>query len=587
MSLPIHRVSPLTGLLLTAGMTLSIAGGLARAQDALGSGRALDRNPQRGSGGANNAVRDPLADIREANAVVTGNARAGRSFRGNLGYTAADEFRGSLGANDLFSFRRDSSSGGGVFAPQSRALDPVAEFRPRARGSLDLGASTRFGGGRSAATVSESPLGTLNDVAAARNWATYVGRRVDKSGQELAVEASPLRGVVTLPMSEASRLSNDIPLDRYESGIGSGSKTDGRANPRDRRADRPATGEPGEGSRVENSAVEQVDTRQENLASPHQGVLDRFRDAVDGLGVGGKEAGRKDGGKDGRGSDAAPKDGKDAPVPAWRAELDGLRRSLRGDDVDLRRAIEQAAAERARRKEEELKTNEGVAEPTPDQMDGTVRLDESGKVTLDPKVAAALRRMGSRVESLVEPRALNAKGYKDAMAAGQNFLAAGRYYDADDRFSRALAASRGDVMARVGRVHAQTGAGLVVSAASGLRALLTENPELVSTRYTATLLPSAERVAVLKQTLRDRLGENNASVAEDAALLLAYLGFQTRDRETVREGLDQLNTRTNPGDPGRSTLAAMVSVVWLTEEGEPAQPESQTPSGPEDRGGQK
>ncbi len=43
-------------------------------------------------------------------------------------------------------------------------------------------------------------------------------------------------------------------------------------------------------------------------------------------------------------------------------------------------------------------------------------------------------------------------------------------------------------------------------------------------------------------TLRDRLAENNAAVAEDASLLLAYIGFQMRDKilETFKRVMPQV-----------------------------------------------
>src|SRR5690606_2294464 len=51
---------------------------------------------------------DLAAEMRFRNAVVTGNAPGGLSFRGDVGYRAAGEFTGRLGADDTFSFRRDT-----------------------------------------------------------------------------------------------------------------------------------------------------------------------------------------------------------------------------------------------------------------------------------------------------------------------------------------------------------------------------------------------------------------------------------------------------------------------------------------------
>src|SRR5215471_6059992 len=73
---------------------------------------ALDRNLQVGSGGVNAPGRDFKKELEFRNAIVTGNAAGGISFRGDVGYRAPGEFFGHLGSNDLFAFRRDSALSG-------------------------------------------------------------------------------------------------------------------------------------------------------------------------------------------------------------------------------------------------------------------------------------------------------------------------------------------------------------------------------------------------------------------------------------------------------------------------------------------
>ena len=93
-----------------AGASLLALGGAAFGQNALGDGRVLDNNLRQGSGGVNTRVRSVEAQIRFNNAIVTGNAGFGRSFRGDVGYLASNDFRASLGSNDLYNFRRDSTA---------------------------------------------------------------------------------------------------------------------------------------------------------------------------------------------------------------------------------------------------------------------------------------------------------------------------------------------------------------------------------------------------------------------------------------------------------------------------------------------
>src|SRR5690242_13610043 len=83
---------PLTAALLVALASPAIA--------QIGTGRALDRNLQRGSGGVNPRSNSYADELRFRNAVVTGNAPGGFSFRGDVGYRAAGEFSSRLGSDD-------------------------------------------------------------------------------------------------------------------------------------------------------------------------------------------------------------------------------------------------------------------------------------------------------------------------------------------------------------------------------------------------------------------------------------------------------------------------------------------------------
>ena len=118
---------------LTALLVLTLAGA-AHAQDALGDGtgqrkdsrtgsgqtgrlggggHALDANPLVGSSGMNRRTIDPIwANIRYQNAIVTGNVTGGRSFRGDVGYTAANDFRGATAGQLVFDFNRDAFTSG-------------------------------------------------------------------------------------------------------------------------------------------------------------------------------------------------------------------------------------------------------------------------------------------------------------------------------------------------------------------------------------------------------------------------------------------------------------------------------------------
>ena len=69
-------------------------------QNALGDGRRLDANLQRGSGGRNAVGQTPNFSAR--NDAITGNVTGLGYFRDDVGYGASGAFGGSLGDDDLF-----------------------------------------------------------------------------------------------------------------------------------------------------------------------------------------------------------------------------------------------------------------------------------------------------------------------------------------------------------------------------------------------------------------------------------------------------------------------------------------------------
>ena len=96
-------------ILVSSLISTAIAASLgtsARAQDALGTGNALDANLS--TTGKGNAMGSRI-DYRARNAVITNNVAGGRGFRGSVGYSADNDFRGALGSNDLYNFRAESA----------------------------------------------------------------------------------------------------------------------------------------------------------------------------------------------------------------------------------------------------------------------------------------------------------------------------------------------------------------------------------------------------------------------------------------------------------------------------------------------
>lgn len=207
-SFPTAAAAVISSIALACSMNAS-----ALAQDALGSGNALDRNPGQGTGGQNSP--QPANPYANRNAVVTGEVVGGREFRGSVGYTAPGDFRGATALNDFFRFRTDSAwSNPNNFSLGSTTYDQlrfgqslgVLELRRNSAGATaaDITAAQTTGeaGPFNFATLAQSRLQTdaimLNATSDARQVASAEPATLGTAraqGQALAITASSVRGL--------------------------------------------------------------------------------------------------------------------------------------------------------------------------------------------------------------------------------------------------------------------------------------------------------------------------------------------------------------------------------------------------------
>jgi len=468
----------------------------ASAQDALGDGRALDNSLSTRT--RYNAQRvDPSAEYRFRNAVATGNAPGGLSLRADVGYRSPFEFRGELGSDDLFSFRRDSLYSGlagmgirGTEAVQYQfALTTGSQLPENVVGTGFVSRdASRTGRQFGAGLEPESPLRapTIEErleserlTGLLRSASTYVttrplrpvflGNIANMSGEveQMAVSASSLRGI---------RIT----------GLG------------DERGDE----EERTGSALAGS---------QRLTTAYERVLDsvRAKSRVD--------------------LDATQQPDDAQRVEDWEDRLTALRRQLL-----LGRTEDQGA-----QGDPDTGTDEGepqTDETGPEIVPAPANDDGPRGVRFDPVTLELLRPDGDPVERLVEEGSVVDSVYVGHMEAGQELLRQGRYFDAEERFTKAIDIRPGDVAAQVGRLHAQLGAGLFVSAGLNLRELVMTSPEIAATRFAPGLLPSDERAAEVIELLRQRAGLaddrviDNIMLQRETGLLLAYLRYQRGER---------------------------------------------------------
>lgn len=508
-----RRIVPGTLLALTAP---------AWAQNALGDGRGLEAPVEvtaprdRGA-----AARRLNSELQFRNAIVTGNAPGGMSFRGDVGYTAPGEFRGDLGSNDLFAFRRDTFyaglSGYGIRGTEAVQYQFALTTGSRAPSGL-LGAPIvdRAGGAAPTAVpgarrVGESGLyldplardegfggsmfGTLRSTSAYEANRGYqpsiLGYRMDPDQNRYGMTASSLEGIRMLPIDEPTR--------------------------------------PGASARIDRSATPtRLETRIDPIVTAHDLVRERLR---------------------------APGETEE-DFARFRTSLDELRRQMfmledAGDEPTPDSPLIPAPRPED---PDEPDDAEGDKPEVPDALRG-----------IDPAVLERLRAAGLPIETLA--RGGDGRDvYREHMARAERFMQEGRYFDAEERYTRAMSVREGDVSARIGRAHAQIGAGLYLSAAVNLRLAITDHPEIVGNKYATALIPSGQRGDRVMEQLAANVSAWDAGgpdrLGAESALLLAYMGYQRGERAPVERGLDALAGSAAEGD---RALVVLLRFVWLGE----------------------
>ncbi|MBX3402946.1 MAG: hypothetical protein KF699_05970 [Phycisphaeraceae bacterium] len=541
---------------LSIAAVLSLAGTV-HGQNTIGDGTILDRNLQVGSGGRNTQMLDLQSQIRFNNAIITGSV-AGRSFHGSVGYRATDEFAGYLGSNSLYTFRRDTATsafaGTGVRASDALryqfALSTGQAVPSALSGGVGLvvpraGATPAY---QPRSTTSSALRSTSEFLSAQSLRPTLIGYRENDDGTVMTASASPLVGITWQPVDTGVRpqtpgARTDINA-RPNSLTGLEPTVAGMPSPLDITGmGRPTAPAP---------ATARIDSRSENYTR----VLDSFRTSYQRiLGAEGDAAQPS----------ALALDDKDAP---WRTELDRLRESLRVGIDGTRR--DDRAPSRVDDPDARPAFDPGAPMPFPGQDVGATRTereraDRERRTVLSPEMVRILRDSGVRIDTL-RPASppVDQTAYVAHMEAGQELLRAGRFFDAEDRFTRALSALPRDPMAAIARVHAQIGAGLFLSAASNLRDVLRANPEISAARFNVALAPSEARSLKIAEQLRQEIERGSDRMAADASLLLAYLGRLHDDAAMRSEGLAAWKSRIAEADDAEAALHELLSKVWGT-----------------------
>ena len=540
----------------------------ALAQNALGDGRALDANLGVNSGGYNQAPASFRSELEIRNAIVTGNVPGGFAFRGEVGYTAANDFRGALGSNDIYAYQRDSFYSGlatrnlaGLASLQSPLVysvagqsagffgGPLIIDRSGSHESVPM-ATTPVGGamiqsdayGNIAGTMRSPSLQVLRIAEQAETIAVSTGR---SEGDRMVVSASALLGIKALPTSSivldaAARYAEPQPLPDYASPWGqpseseSTSETPGMSIPISPHQ-RILSAIAGDESRV-------VRTREDTRIIP--GTTLQPQPQPEGL------ATRMPGSPEAPVAPIAPMpEGQTPPTGTEQAPtIPGLE--------ELRQLLSTTPSPTTDETSGKSQTNDDTQQGT-----GT-RTGEAHRAN----VAHVAREVLGKVEipeiDHLSSNATSIGVYQEHMRKGEQMLGDARWFEAEERFTAAIAVMPGNALAAAGRVHAQIGAGMYLSAAVNLRNLLRAYPEFIPVRFDENLLPRGDRLATIEAQLRQR-AERDTPVARDAALLMAYLGHQYDDQALMDEGFRTLERVETALSMEPDPLEIAIRAVWL------------------------
>ncbi len=134
-------------------------------------------------------------------------------------------------------------------------------------------------------------------------------------------------------------------------------------------------------------------------------------------------------------------------------------------------------------------------------------------------------------------------------------LKAGRYFDAERKFKSLLLGNPDSYEASAGLLCSQLGAGMVRVTSLTLRQHMTKFPQHLGHKLDTTLLPSGNRLAWVREQSENLMKQYGNY---DAALLIAFMGYQTSDKQLLQYGLG-LAQKHLPGDP----LVEQLSRAWL------------------------
>ena len=549
-----------------SGDILGVAG-----YDSSGYGNVLDASLGISSDGSRDLrnYRGFSPDFQVGNLLVTGSIAGGKNFRGQVGYTAPGDFQGVVGADEIYAALRGSglsqiqyvnsalsndryanAMGMGLYeyrrdytpAPQIYNVTQASEIN---QDRIRLDRTNAYTSSRDLydTAVNSSSLRLVKNSSDSDDEHTY-----------FSLEASPVQGLYVrqidmgvsysgLSLFDRAALSAEIRrggVDLDELGFAYRTPT-ARVAP-EAMLNAAIESPKSTGGRLDNKIEGNILLQNSNdsLDAYERVVRDILLSQTDG---------------DEIDIDVDPK-----VLARVRMELDEIRALTMGQDLHVSYLDEQApgsikdmivpSTTQGEEPEEQEKPT-GSTQQYETEEEERERLKQERIIRLEK--AAELLRNGGRIESFSEGQTGR---IAQLMAAGEELLREGSYFDAESRFDQVLRINPGNPLALYGRANAQLAAGLYLSSALSLRKLYTSYPELIGTTLAPEFLPSETRLRFTKRKLNQRIQRRKD--LPSYGLCLAYTGRMLEEPITISEGLSYMVS-----DPSDAVLADLLGRVWL------------------------
>jgi hypothetical protein len=181
--------------------------------------------------------------------------------------------------------------------------------------------------------------------------------------------------------------------------------------------------------------------------------------------------------------------------------------------------------------------------------------EDEGEIAEDATSEIAfILQHGQQIEKLTSD---DQTRFNELMTIAQERFEKGEYFWAERRYDRALRFTPGHPFATAGLGHSRIGAGLYLSASLVLQSLLSLQPEMIDVSYAENLLPPRLDLVKAAILITSRLDEERDGGTY--AFLLAYIGHQLSDREMLVRGLAIFEEREGANDP----LVRLLKKIWL------------------------